>query len=815
MKTAENSIVRPLPDEDPPLAGFAQYLLRENVAVFFISSCFSDMMESDQKTAAIRARTLKPHPWTCSRVMNDSKQNSYTVPAQPILDLVKELTVGQRSADTLEQLAIFLHSRIFSKLGPFFIEIYFPDHAVPGFTPQVLAEGAKSGRHVPPLIPADHPLLEEPRRGGRPVELCMPAPLPDFLAATGNATHLIVPIVDGPELFGLLYFGCADPCSFSSPFLDSLQTLAAIIGSRLKSMTAILQLKESMEALEHSERLRTALYEISEQAHHADNIADLYAKMHRIVGRLIHAKNFFIALVEERGDGRYITFPYFVDTNDPHFHGLEIKLDQEQRTITGYLLETRRPLLLTPENFTRICRDYNIRCIGTPPHSWLGAPFYLEDLAGAVAVQSYGNIVYTEKNKELMAFVARHIGDVLKQKRAVDAFRKAKDRAEMAEKNKSNFLANMSHEIRTPMNGIIGLTELVLKSDISGYQRTYLEMVHSSADRLLKLINDILDFSKIEAGKLELKITPFGLRHTITDSLEILAIGAAKKGIALIVDCAEDVPDQLLGDAGKLHQILTNLVGNGLKFTHQGSVTLTVRPSLPLPKISDPVDLSFRIADTGIGIPKNEIPHIFEAFNQLGTTRDANQQGTGLGLVIAAELVEMMGGKIRAESHPGVGTTFYFSARFPLAPPATAAQPTPVVEKRKNRQSLHILLVEDEYINRTLAVSVLEREGWEVTVAENGIQSLELLDHYGFDLILMDIQMPELNGYETTRIIRRKEKQNGRHIPIIAMTAYAVVGDREKCLDAGMDGYISKPIHPDRLLDEIESVLHRSPNYPN
>jgi signal transduction histidine kinase/ActR/RegA family two-component response regulator len=589
--------------------------------------------------------------------MNSSKKNSYTVPAQPILDLVKELTVGQRSADTLEQLAIFLHSRIFSKLGPFFFEIYFPNHTVPGFSPQTPAEAAKSGRHVPRLIPADHPLVEELRRTGGLVELRIPSPPPEFLAATGNATHLVIPILDGPELFGLLYCGCADASSFSLPFLDSLQTLTAIVGSRLKSMAAIRQLKES--------------------------------------------------------------------------------------------------------------------------------------------------------------------GDVLKQKQAVDALKKAKDRAELAERNKSNFLANMSHEIRTPMNGIIGLTELVLKSDISGYQRTYLEMVHSSADRLLKLINDILDFSKIEAGKLELKITPFGLRHTIADALEILAIGAAKKGIALIVDCAEDVPDQLLGDADKLHQILTNLIGNGLKFTHQGSVTLAVRSSVPTPQKSDPVDLSFRITDTGIGIPKNEIPHIFKAFSQLGTTRDANQQGTGLGLVIAAELIEMMGGKICAESHPGIGTTFYFSARFPLAPPATAAQPTPapqpspVVEKRTNRRSLQILLVEDEYINRTLAVSVLEREGWEVTVAENGVQSLELLDHNDFDLILMDIQMPELNGYETTRIIRRKEKRNGRHIPIIAMTAYAVVGDREKCLEAGMDGYISKPIHPDRLLDEIERVLHRYPNYPN
>ena len=751
--------------------------------------------------------------------MHTSEKNSYSIPAHSLHDLVKELTIGQRSTDTLKQLAIFLRNTIFPKLGPFSIEIYFPTQSSDNYLPIEKSGDPENGaQNVPSRIPAAHPLIGKMRESGGSVQLVDPSLQPDFLSATNNSSHLLVPILVDTDLFGLLYIGCFEICALSALYLSAVESLAAIIGSRLKSMVTILQLKESMRSLEYSERLRTALYEISEQAHHADNISDLYANLHHIVGGLIPAKNFYIALVEQHKDGQYITFPYYVDIHD-NFQGRTRKLDPEHLTLTGYLLNTGQPLLLTPENFHRICREQHIRANGTPPNSWLGVPFYLDDLAGVVAVQSYDEIIYSDKDQELMAFVARHLGDALKRKRTVDALKQEKNRAEQAEKNKSTFLANMSHEIRTPMNGIIGLTELVLKSNIAGHQRTYLEMVHSSADRLLKLINDILDFSKIEAGKLELSISPFSIRSTIADALEILAISAAKKNIAMIVDCHESTPDHLLGDADKLHQILINLVGNAVKFTNQGSVTLAVCPAGALQKESDHVDLHFQVKDTGIGIPENDIANVFKSFNQLGTTRDSNHRGTGLGLVIAAELVEMMGGKICVESNPGVGTTFYFTAGFPLAPSNQGQAgfgkgPSPTQKKKERRQQpLHILLVEDEYINRTLAVSVLESEGWVVATAENGTQALDLLNNQDFDLILMDIQMPELNGYETTLAIRQKEQGTNQHMPIIAMTAYAVKGDREKCLAAGMDGYVSKPMRPDKLRDEIETVLQRYANY--
>jgi CheY-like chemotaxis protein len=278
----------------------------------------------------------------------------------------------------------------------------------------------------------------------------------------------------------------------------------------------------------------------------------------------------------------------------------------------------------------------------------------------------------------------------------------------------------------------------------------------------------------------------------------------------------------LLGDAGKLSQILINLVGNGVKFTQKGNVTLNVDWKDHNGRQNSPVNLHFQVRDTGIGIPETKIKSIFKAFSQLSTSRKSTQRGTGLGLVIAGELVEMMGGKICVKSKPEVGTTFSFTVQFTVPAAETiVAKESETASSNSARaklsgKPLQILVVEDEYINQILAVTLLEREGWKVQMAENGIQAINILKDNLFDLALMDIQMPGFDGYETTKTIRQQEKSTGRHLPIIAMTAYAVKGDREKCLAAGMDGYISKPINPERLRHEIKTVLlYNSTNQAN
>jgi PAS domain S-box-containing protein len=410
----------------------------------------------------------------------------------------------------------------------------------------------------------------------------------------------------------------------------------------------------------------------------------------------------------------------------------------------------------------------------------------------------------------LSNFIATQV-DISDRKRSEENLQQAKLAAEQASKAKSDFLAAMSHELRTPLNGVIGMTELLSDTGLEPRQQRFVDVCRKSGQNLLMLINDILDFSKIESGKLELDSHPFELMQLIREAMELIAHRAEEKDLQVRFRSEHPAPLCLIGDSHRIRQVLTNLLSNAVKFTDEGMISVIVEPM----EITDQrAQVRVRVKDTGIGIPEDRLQFLFKEFSQVDQSASRRFNGTGLGLSISKNIIETMGGTIGVKSTEGLGSEFWFQFELPIGtvsesvpPPEPYANPTP-------DRVVRILLAEDNPTNQLFAEEVITRHGWICEVVDNGRRAVEYYKRSEFDVLLMDCQMPEMDGFAATNAIREFEQKNHARarVPIIALTANAIEGDRERCLAAGMDAYLSKPFTPKSLLEEIESVLKNRPS---
>jgi PAS domain S-box-containing protein len=543
--------------------------------------------------------------------------------------------------------------------------------------------------------------------------------------------------------------------------------------------------------------LQEAVYNISSLVLDLPSLSDIYPIICNELNNVWHSDNFFIALNDANGET--LTLPYFIDEKDK-FETIPIK-----KTLTGWLINNKKTAILRKSDIQKLEEEDLVDKVGSDCAIWMGATVKTGNrVLGAICIQDYHDENrFTDEDLELLDYAAKHIAIAIDRRMLMDSMIEAKKMAEETANSKQLFLSTMSHEIRTPLNEVIGIANILLQENLKAEHTDYIKSLLFSTNHLLTLVNDVLDFSKIDAGKIDLEHIPFSMKNYLKELHKAYIIRADTKHLSFELIEENPIPEYVIGDQVRLNQVISNLFSNSLKFTREGGIKIIVKE---IQKSENKSKIEFRIEDTGIGIQEDRIESIFDTFTQASKSTNRQYGGSGLGLSISKKIIELLGGTLKVDSTYGNGSSFYFDLEFRLPSKIESGQKT-IIENPELLSGKRILIAEDNKINFMVANKILSARGLIVSHAENGKKAVEMVENQSFDLILMDLHMPEMDGIEATRIIRNSSNIKINNIPIVALTAVSLSDCKEKIADIRFDGYILKPFKPESLFGTITRLL--------
>jgi len=571
----------------------------------------------------------------------------------------------------------------------------------------------------------------------------------------------------------------------------TLVATAIVINNEI---VANLGIYRDITAERKNQLLQEILFNISTAALKQYDIKEIYPIIVQEISKIWDTNNFFIALYDKASET--LSLPFFADEKD-NFYEIPTK-----KTITGWVIKINKSVLLKEKDLKLLDESGDIDLVGTPCKVWMGVPLKVEnDTIGVMCLQDYNNEdKFSQDDLYILDFIANQIAIALQRRMMLDNIILARQKAEEAAQSKQLFMSTMSHEIRTPLNEVIGITNLLLQGTPREDQMDYIKALKFSGNHLLTLVNDVLDYNKMESGKIIFEQTQFNLSDFLDEIKRSYSFRSKAKNLTFDIRKASDLPAEVIGDPIRLNQILSNLLSNALKFTIHGSITVFVKE---LNRTDNQSKMEFTVTDTGIGISKDKHSLIFDSFTQASTDTTRHFGGTGLGLAICKKLIELQGGTITIESEPEKGSTFRFVISFGISEKGSQVQAVEVPESFSGLEGKKILVAEDNKINFFVANKFLIGWGIKVTLAENGQIALDILEKEDFDLILMDLHMPVLDGIEATRIIRKSNDLRIRNIPIVALTAAIMSESHDKIEDLKINDYVLKPFKPHDLFERI------------